>query len=556
MDVTTVPNPQEVFGSVNISANITDNYQLYGAWVEIYDSGGYFIGNFSLNHDSGNIQYFWIQNYDQLGIYSYIIFTNDTSNNWASQSGSFVIQDTTPPEITNILKNPEPQEVFGYVNISANVIDNYQLSEVWIDIFYPEGSVIGSFPMNLNSLDEKYYMNLPYDLLGTFTFTISANDSSNNLGSSSGLFIIHDTTPPILVNVTSNPNPQEVFGAVEISANVTDNYHLSGVWVEIYHPNGTYLGNNSMFYNPSIDKYYWNQNYESLGNYTFLIWARDTSLNWGSISGIFKVWDTTPPTISDWIITYNEETPGFFNISAKVTDNYQISLVWIEISNPNGNAYGILKMNYDLSKSRYYSNISYNNSGTYSLLIRASDTSDNEASSSKSIFIEPPTESLSDPDEFNWKPVIALIFAIVMLIMGMIITYIRPIKFSDNITKNRLNSFLLGVLPFVVIELMTGLISYFTGLLSIPPIIGIGTVIDLSILIVGLFCILFIYAKGIPEEFYVEEVSEPNQVTDPSKKLDNIENEIVEPTSESLPPPPPPPNPTSPNKTKYSLILV
>jgi hypothetical protein len=41
-------------------------------------------------------------------------------------------------------------------------------------------------------------------------------------------------------------------------------------------------------------------------------------------------------------------------------------------------------------------------------------------------------------------------------------------------------------LPFVVAEAATGVVSTFTGFLSIPPALGLGTVVDGSILIAGL----------------------------------------------------------------------
>jgi hypothetical protein len=40
-------------------------------------------------------------------------------------------------------------------------------------------------------------------------------------------------------------------------------------------------------------------------------------------------------------------------------------------------------------------------------------------------------------------------------------------------------------LPFVIAEAGTGVISFATGMLMIPPLVGIGTGIDLVILLAG-----------------------------------------------------------------------
>jgi len=41
-------------------------------------------------------------------------------------------------------------------------------------------------------------------------------------------------------------------------------------------------------------------------------------------------------------------------------------------------------------------------------------------------------------------------------------------------------------LPFVLADTATGTASLLTGLLSIPPLLGTGTAIDLAILLIGL----------------------------------------------------------------------
>jgi len=47
-------------------------------------------------------------------------------------------------------------------------------------------------------------------------------------------------------------------------------------------------------------------------------------------------------------------------------------------------------------------------------------------------------------------------------------------------------TFMITSLPFVIAEAATGVVSYLTGQLSMPPAVGPATVLDLAILVAGL----------------------------------------------------------------------
>jgi len=99
-------------------------------------------------------------------------------------------------------------------------------------------------------------------------------------------------------------------------------------------------------------------------------------------------------------------------------------------------------------------------------------------------------------EEYNYKPLIALIFTIVLLVIGSIISYKRPLKPKGKNKKIRLLTWLLVVLPFIIAETITGVVSLFTGLPSVPPLLGAGIVVDLSILITGLIAFVIVYRKS------------------------------------------------------------
>jgi predicted GH43/DUF377 family glycosyl hydrolase len=544
-NVTAHPNPQEVFGSVNISANITDDYQLFGAWIDIDYPNGSSLGTFDMINSPLSSGYFKEMAFNIVGQYSFTIRANDTKNNWAYYYGTFNIQDGTPPTISDIDAIPDPQEVFGLVNISAQVIDNYQVEEVWIEVHDPNGVYVNNFTMLYDSINDRYYRKEPYDLLGEYTFTVLARDVGSNWVSAFGTFIIHDTTPPGISNVSADPDPQEVFGDVLISAEITDNFLLDDVSVVIYDPNRGLVGNFTMMYDSVNERYYHEQSYDILGDYTFTIFANDTSNNWASTQGNFTIQDTTPPLILDITVEPNpQKLNAFVKITAKVTDNYQLDEVWIEIDDPDGNSLGAFPMLYDPLNEIYFYNQTYDVHGEYTFTIRANDTSNNLASETESFEIEPKSE----PDEYNWKPIIALIFTVILLIIGIVVVHNRPMRFTGDLSKDRWYSFFAGVLPFVIAEALTGIVSFFTGLLAVPPIIGLGMIVDLVILIAGIIGCIVLYKKGVSVESYTENMGPPPLAAPLSPPIP-AQDETEEPEPQEEPdtlPSPPPESPISP----------
>ncbi|MFQ6107368.1 MAG: hypothetical protein ACE5QF_07275, partial [Thermoplasmata archaeon] len=106
---------------------------------------------------------------------------------------------------------------------------------------------------------------------------------------------IIDNDPPTISGVTAIPNPQKVFQPVNISAVVTDNYQVGGVWVEIVDPFGGTIGNLSMLYDIASGRYHYESSYSDVGSYSCTILAKDTSDNWASAPCDFLVIDSIPP---------------------------------------------------------------------------------------------------------------------------------------------------------------------------------------------------------------------------------------------------------------------
>ncbi len=96
----------------------------------------------------------------------------------------------------------------------------------------------------------------------------------------------------------------------------------------------------------------------------------------------------------------------------------------------------------------------------------------------------------STPAAANWKPLVAAVFAFVLAAVGVWASRRRPWKGATG-RKAALFAFLVTSLPFVTVEAATGVASLLTRWLSIPPILGVGTAVDLGILISGIAVLLF-----------------------------------------------------------------
>ena len=95
------------------------------------------------------------------------------------------------------------------------------------------------------------------------------------------------------------------------------------------------------------------------------------------------------------------------------------------------------------------------------------------------------TRVLAIVAETNWKPLVAVLFALALAGVGAWSSRRAPLAFGGRAPSAR-NAFAATALPFAVAEGVTGVVSLLTGLLSVPPIIGAGTVVDVGILVAGL----------------------------------------------------------------------
>jgi len=96
----------------------------------------------------------------------------------------------------------------------------------------------------------------------------------------------------------------------------------------------------------------------------------------------------------------------------------------------------------------------------------------------------------------NYKPIVALVFAIILAVVGTWSSKKRPWKGRTE-RRTVMKAFTFTSIPFVLAESATGILSLSFEPLRIPPLIGWGTAIDILILVAGvLFSLLRLARKG------------------------------------------------------------
>lgn len=206
-DVRATPSPQEVHSSVNISAVVTDDFAVGTVVVNV--SGA---TNVSMSFDGASGRYFYMHTYDALGTHPFTIFAADTSYNWNSSSGSFVIRDTTPPVIQH---TPVTSALTGdTINITATVTDNFLLQSLKLN-FTDVDSAISNLSMTPAGADRFYHVIAAQPHFGTLTYFVWAVDSSGNPARTQAYSVaVSDKRPNPPIDLTVTP---QGFGTLRLS---------------------------------------------------------------------------------------------------------------------------------------------------------------------------------------------------------------------------------------------------------------------------------------------------------------------------------------------------
>ncbi len=131
----------------------------------------------------------------------------------------------------------------------------------------------------------------------------------------------------------------------------------------------------------------------------------------------------------------------------------------------------------------------YEAAGTYNVTLSIRDDDGNSSVAYAVVLVDPPTK------EPNWKPLVALMFSITLGFLGIWSSRKHPWK-GIATREAALKTWCCTALPFVMAEAATGILSMLTGLLGIPPIMGLGSVVDVLVLGVGIGLLVVLAYTG------------------------------------------------------------
>ena len=215
-----------------------------------------------------------------------------------------------------------------------------------------------------------------------------------------------DASSPEISDVTATPPSQESSGSVNISTVVTDNSEVDIVCLNIYYPDDSFE-NISIIENKICDTYFYNKTYDTVGLYSYYIWAKDGVDN-SVLSSIntFYIGDATPPEISN--ILLSESNPidtdsdyGWINITCDVTDNNEVVKVCLYKSYKGGSWSSVLFNSCSGSSYYYNSSTLFSQAGNYSYYILAYDVANNTDKSVSNTFSIPANWDINKDGKVN-----------------------------------------------------------------------------------------------------------------------------------------------------------
>ncbi len=244
--------------------------------------------------------------------YSICVYGWDENLNYNSVGlcGTIIILDgdSDPPEILNVLMNGltsisvDPgTTVFLNASVDDSLMGGSNIGGANYTVGIANWPGLDMFPTDGAFDSPVENVNITIDTTGwandTYQICVYGWDEFPNYNTSSTacaqltiqLPVVPDTQSPTISNVDTDPDPQTPGDELRISATAQDNIQVLVVGIEIRGPDGGVLGNFTMTYQALNDEYYYDATFDVEGDYTFTIWASDTSDNWASATGDFTI---------------------------------------------------------------------------------------------------------------------------------------------------------------------------------------------------------------------------------------------------------------------------
>ncbi len=184
LDVSIIPDPQEVGEAVNVTVLVSDGGIISQVYVEAKAPESGTIGNTSCTSLDG-ATYNTVLIPEELGVYELTIVALDSADNLVAFDSGFTTVDTTSP--TAHAGGDRAVERSQAILLNASLSqDNHRISEYnWSFIDDGQMRYLGG-------------VTVPYSFssVGNTTITLTAKDPSGNVATDFALIAVEDTTPP------------------------------------------------------------------------------------------------------------------------------------------------------------------------------------------------------------------------------------------------------------------------------------------------------------------------------------------------------------------------
>ncbi len=266
----TAPVAGEVSGTLNVTANASDNIAVTG--VQFFLNGA----NLGIEDVVAPYSISWNTTTLANGNYTLTAAARDAAGNTTTSAGVIVtvnnLPDVTPPVVS--ITAPAAGTVTGTINVTANASDNIDVAGVQ---FLLNG-------INLGAEDVAAPYSISWNTVtsanGIYTLTAVARDAAGNIATATGVIaIINNDTEAPAVSITA-PAAGTVTGTINVTANASDNMGVVGVQFLL---NGVNLSAEDVAAPYSIS---WNTVTSTNGTYTLTAVARDAAGNTTVSTGV------------------------------------------------------------------------------------------------------------------------------------------------------------------------------------------------------------------------------------------------------------------------------
>lgn len=444
-----------------------------------------------------------------LGPYWLCVYGWDDVPNYNTIGGCAMLviaTDIEPPLVTDVRLNGQapltlPLSQWAPIVLTANVDDsttgnsnilgaNYS----WDPPSWPDTAMAPSDGQFDSPVEDVQATVLAIAVHGTYEVWIEGCDEHFNCGYGSATLIIEDDLAPAISNVILDG--QITRSILEGTANVTltalvDDSLAGDADIGGANFTSPYLawGNSTAMYpatpplDDSVEVFEVEIDTHSLpaGSYEIWVYGWDSHNNLNVTPTVHatlvvqtNVTVDDPPSV-EIVSVYPSEVEEGENVTVVIvaSDDHTIVQVRVEVVDPDGSVVRNLTATYDEMHGGYELTLAFDEPGVYSITAWALDDGGNWASHDDTFEV---LESSSEGQP-NYKPVIALIFTLVLLLIGFLLIWKVEVD-------NKLRRF--WFLPFAIAEGITGGVSAATGALSIPSAAGAGLALDLVIFLVGL----------------------------------------------------------------------